>query len=470
MLINVILWFCHLDGANIERMRRKKPVDMLNGNLYTNILNFALPVLASGIIQLLFNAIDMIVVGKYSGSVSMAAVSSTGSLINLVTNLFIGLSVGSSVAIAKRIGNGDNEAVSDAVHTSMAIAFIAGSFITIIGIVFSKQFLIWMKSPDDVIDLSTLYLRVYFTGMLATFVYNFASGILRAKGDTKRPLMALTIAGGLNALLNLFFVTVLNMDVAGVGLASSLSSYVSAVIVVVVLMLDPGNVRLDIKHMYIEKSSLIDIIKVGLPAGIQSTVFSLSNVVIQSSVNEFGSVVMAGNGAASSIGNFVYNAMNSFYQTCLTFTSQNVGAGKYDRIKKIIVICMIYVSIVGLVLGNGSYLMGRSLLGIYSNDSDVIDAGMVRMLYVCVPYFLCGIMDVFVGSLRGMGSSIIPMIVSLSGACAFRLIWIATYFVSHHTIDVLYMSYPISWIITAAVHFLTFLFVYNRLMKHSKIT
>ena len=441
---------------------------MLEGNLYTNILNFALPVMASGIIQLLFNAIDMIVVGKYSGSASMAAVSSTGSLINLVTNLFIGLSVGSSVAIAKRIGNGDNEAVSKAVHTSMAIAFIAGSFITVFGIIFSKQFLIWMKSPEDVIDLSTLYLRVYFTGMLATFVYNFASGILRAKGDTRRPLMALTIAGALNALLNLFFVTVLNMDVAGVGLASSISSYVSAVIVVVVLMTDPGSVRLDIRHMQIERSSLIDIVKVGLPAGIQSTVFSLSNVVIQSSVNEFGSVVMAGNGAASSIGNFIYTAMNSFYQTCLTFTSQNVGARKLDRVRKIIIICLIYVTVVGVILGNGSYLAGRSLLSIYSDDPAVIDAGMVRMLYVNAPYFICGIMDVFVGSLRGMGSSVIPMIVSLSGACAFRLIWIATYFASHHTIDVLYVSYPISWIITTAIHFLTFIYVYNRMIKRSK--
>ena len=443
----------------------RKSVDMLNGDLYSNLLIFALPVIASGIIQLLFNAIDMIVVGKFSGSTSMAAVSSTSSLINLVTNLFIGLSVGSSVAVAKRIGTNNYEAIQKAVHTAMKIAFIAGGFITVVGIVFSKYFLIMMKSPSDVIDLSTLYLRIYFTGMLGTFVYNFASGILRAKGDTKRPLMALTIAGILNVVLNLLFVIVFKMDVAGVGLASSISSYASAIIVIVVLMSDPGYIRLDLRHMYIDKDSLFDIVKVGVPAGIQSTVFSLSNVVIQSSVNEFGSIVMAGNGAASSIANFVYTAMNAFYQTCLTFTSQNVGAGNIKRVKSINLICLLYVSIVGIIFGNLVYLFGDSLLSIYSNDLEVIASGKIKLLYMCVPYFLCGIMDVYVGSLRGMGSSIFPMIVSLTGACAFRLLWVATYFKVHHTIDVLYLSYPISWIITASVHFITFIFVFNKLKR-----
>ena len=443
----------------------RKSVDMLNGDLYSNILIFALPVILSGVIQLLFNAIDMIVVGKFSGSASMAAVSSTGSLINLVTNLFIGLSVGSSVAVAKRIGTNNYEAIQKAVHTAMKIAFIAGTFITIIGIIFSKNFLILMKSPSDVIDLSTLYLRLYFTGMLGTFVYNFASGILRAKGDTKRPLMALSIAGVLNVVLNLLFVIVFKMDVAGVGLASSISSYVSAIIVIIVLISDPGYIKLDLRHMYIDKDSLIDIVKVGIPAGIQSTVFSLSNVVIQSSINEFGSIVMAGSGAASSIANFVYTAMNAFYQTCLTFTSQNVGAGNIKRVKSINLICLLYVSIVGLVLGNLVYIFADNLLAIYSNDIEVIASGKIKLLYMSVPYFICGIMDVYVGSLRGMGSSIFPMIVSLTGACAFRLIWIATYFRINHTIDVLYLSYPLSWIITASVHFITFLVIYNRLKK-----
>lgn len=446
-------------------MKLKKNVDMLNGDIFSNVLLFALPLIASGVIQLLFNAIDMIVVGKYSGSASMAAVSSTGSLINLVTNLFIGLSVGSSVAIAKRIGNRDIDAIHDAVHTSMAIAFIAGSILTIIGIIFSKSFLLWMKSPEDVIDLSTLYLRFYFSGMLGTFVYNFASAILRAKGDTRRPLIALTIAGALNALLNLFFVVVFKMDVAGVGLASSISAYVSAIIVVIALVLEHGPTQLDLKNMHIEKNSLIDIVKVGLPAGIQSTVFSLSNAVIQSSINEFGKITMAGSGAATSISNFVYTAMNAFYQACLTFTSQNIGANKKERVKKILLVCILFAIISGVALGWGAYLFGKPLLSIYSDDPSVIEAGLIRLSYICIPYFLYGVMEVFVGSLRGMGSSVMPMVVSLMGICAFRLLWVATYFKDHHTIESLYLSYPISWIMTLAVHFMTFLVVYRKLMK-----
>ena len=448
-------------------MRRKKPVDMLKGNLYINILRFAVPLIISGILQLLFNAIDMIVVGKFSGSASMAAVSSTGSLINLITNLFIGLSVGSSVCIARRIGRGDMEEVSKAVQTSICIAFISGVVLTVFGILFSRKLLIMMKSPEDVIDLSTLYLRIYFTGMTATMVYNFASAILRAKGDTKRPLIALSIAGVLNALLNLFFVIAAKMDVAGVALASSISSYVSAILVLIVLISDPGMIQLDIRHLYIDREALKDISLVGIPAGIQGTVFSLSNVVIQSSINSFGGIVMAGNGAASSIEGFVYNAMNAFYQTCLTFTSQNVGAGQLKRSGKILFVCELFVVLTGAVLGYGVYLNGESFLRIYSNDADVIAAGMIRMYYVCRVYFLCGMMDVFVGSLRGMGSSVLPMIVSLLGACAFRLVWIATYFRNHHDIQSLYVSYPYSWILTASVHFLTILFVYFRLKRNT---
>ena len=449
----------------IKKLRNKRNIDMLEGNIFTNTLMFALPLMATGVIQLLFNAIDMIVVGKYSGSASMAAVSSTSSLINLVTNLFIGLSVGSSVAIAKRIGNRNYDEISDAVHTSIAIAFIAGSFLTAVGMIFSKTFLLWMNSPADVIDLSALYLRVYFSGMLGTFIYNFASAILRAKGDSRRPLIALTIAGALNALLNLFFVIVLKMNVAGVGLASSISAYVSAIIVVIALMMDPGPTQLDLKKIHIEKKALIDIVKVGLPAGIQSTIFSLSNTVIQSSINEFGKVVMAGSGASNSITSFVYTAMNAFYQSCLTFTSQNVGAKKIDRVGKIVLICVMFVTITGLTLGFGTYIFGRPLLGFYSNDLDVIEAGMVRMYYICPLYFLYGITEVIVGSLRGMGFSFMPMFVSLLGICVFRLLWVATYFKQHHTIESLYLSYPISWIITLLIQFITFIFVYKNMVR-----
>lgn len=448
-------------------MMRKRNVDMLQGNLYTNVLLFSLPLIASGIIQLLFNAIDMIVVGQFSGSNSMAAVSSTSSLISLVTNLFIGLSIGSSVCIAKRIGSGSYESISKAVQTSITIALIFGGILMVFGILFSKWLLVLMKSPDDVIDLSTLYLRVYFTGMPATMVYNFASAVLRAKGDTKRPLIILTIAGVLNALLNLFFVVNLNMDVAGVGLASSLSTYVSAILVIIVLITDPGFTRFDPKDLHIDIDSLKEITSVGIPAGIQSTMFSLSNVVIQSSINEFGGTVMAANGAASSIGNFIYNAMSAFQQTCLTFTSQNIGAGKIDRIKKILFVCLLMVVFTGGLLGLSAYIFGRPLLSLYTKDSNVIASGLTRLLYVCVPYFIYGFMDVIVGALRGMGTSLAPMIVSLLGICAFRLVWVATYFRSHHTIEALYISYPVSWIITAVVQSLIFIFAYTKLVKNS---
>ena len=447
---------------------KKRRLDILEGDLLPNILLFTVPVILSSVLQLLFNAIDMIVVGKFSGSTSMAAVSSTSSLINLIINLFIGLSVGCSVTIARRIGRRDYDEISKAVHTTISLAFIAGIILTFVGILFSHKFLEMMNSPADVIDLSTTYLRFYFTGVLATMIYNFSSAILRAKGDTKRPLMALIIAGVLNALLNLFFVTVLKMDVAGVGLASSLSSYVSAVLVLLVLIKDEEATHLDIKHLYIDIPALKEIMKVGIPAGVQSTVFSISNVAIQSSVNEFGQIVMAGNGAASSIGDFVYNIMNAFYQSCLTFTSQNVGAGKTRRVGKILLTCIFLVTVVGLIFGNGAYYFGNYLIGIYSDEPAVIEAGLTRLKIVCCPYFLCGIMDVFVGSLRGMGSSILPMFVSLMGACAFRLIFIATYFRSHHSIEVLYYSYPLSWIITALVHLLTFIIVYRRYLKKNE--
>ena len=438
---------------------------MLKGNLFVNILMFAVPLIISGILQLLFNAIDMVVVGKFSGSASMAAVSSTGSLINLITNLFIGLSVGTSVCIARRIGKGDIDDISKAVQTSISIAILAGLFLTVFGIAFSRKLLEWMKSPEDVIDLSALYLRVYFTGMVATMVYNFASAILRARGDTKRPLIALSVAGVMNAVLNLFFVRVLKMDVAGVALASSLSSYVSAILVMIVLITNPDMVQVDIRHLYIDREALGEIAKVGIPAGIQGMVFSLSNVAIQSSVNSFGSVVMAGNGAAASIEGFVYNAMNAFYQTCLTFTSQNVGAGQIRRSGKILAVCELMVLLTGFTLGHGVYFNGETFLRIYADDPEVIAAGMIRMYYVCRVYYLCGIMDVFVGSLRGMGSSILPMVVSLLGACAFRLVWIATYFKTHYDIRNLYVSYPISWILTGSVHFVTILLVYIRLKR-----
>lgn len=438
---------------------------MLSGNLLVNIIRYTIPLMLSGILQLLFNAVDMIVVGRFSGPTSMAAVSSTGSLIALITNLFIGLSTGSSVVIARRLGHNDYDKITKAVSTSLLMAAISGIFLTVFGISMSHQFLLWMSSPADVIDLSTKYLHFYFTGMCATMVFNFGSAVLRAKGDTKRPLLSLIIAGVSNALLNLLFVTVFKMDVAGVGLASSISSYISAIMIVVVLIQEDGPTRLDLKNLHIDRKALLEIAKVGIPAGIQSCVFNISNVVIQSSINEFGRVVMAANGAASSIADFVYTTMDAFYLSCMTFTSQNIGAGKIKRVTRIVITCLILVSCMGLLTGMGSYYFGRQLLSIYADDPAVIETGMIRMSIVNRSYFICGIMNVLVGALRGMGSAMIPMIESLMGACAFRLIWIATYFRSHHTIDTLYISYPISWLITALVHLLTFVIIYKRLLK-----
>ena len=446
-------------------MRLRRAVNILEGNLWINILLYSFPILVSNILQLLFNAIDMIVVGRFSGSESMAAVSSTGSLIALVINLFVGLSVGTTVCIAKRIGSRNYNSVQNAVHTSISIALIFGTFLTLVGIIFSKQFLIWMGSPDNVIDKSALYLRCYFTGMIATMVFNFSAATLRAKGDTKRPLIALVTAGVLNALLNLFFVVSLKLDVAGVGLASSISSYVSAIIVLITLIKDDGLVHLEIRHLYIDKDALKEIARVGLPAGIQSTFFNISNVLIQSSINSFGPIIMAGNGAASSISDFVSNVIVAIYQGCLTFTSQNVGAKKIRRVPKILGVCEVLAVGLGFLAGECAYRAGRTLLSIYASDPQVIEAGMIKLGTVTRFYFLYGMMEVIVGSLRGMGASIVPMIVSLMGVCVFRIFWIMTVFQTYHTIEILFYSYPISWLLTGVIHFITWIFVMRKMIK-----
>lgn len=440
-------------------------IDMCEGAILPKVLLFAVPLMISSILQLLFNAADVIVVGKFAGSQSLAAVSSTGSLVNLIINLFMGLSIGANVMTARYMGASRNKDVYETVHTSIYIAILGGIILACFGFFTASTLLQWMDTPADVLPLSSLYLKIYFLGMPASMLYNFGSSILRAQGDTKRPLYYLTLAGILNVLMNLFFVIVLHLDVAGVALATILSQYVSAILIILCLIHESGNLRLYPKQLKIYKDKLIEITKIGLPAGIQGTVFSLSNVVIQSSVNSFGSIVMAGNGAAANIEGFVYSAMNAFYQACLTFTGQNFGAKKLERINRILFVCQLCVIVVGVVMGFTCYFNGRLLLGIYSNDAAVIDAGMIRLRYVCLTYALCGIMDVFVGSLRGLGYSVMPMIVSLLGACALRLVWIATIFQMVHTMDNLYISYPISWIITASVHFICFIVVRIKLSK-----
>lgn len=438
---------------------KRHEMDMCSGALGTKILAFSLPLMASSILQLLFNAADVIVVGKFAGDAALAAVTSTGSLINLLVNLFMGLSIGANVVVAQAIGHNDPQRTERAVHTSLLVSLISGLILMVIGFFASRQFLEWMSSPENVIDLSSLYLRIYFLGMPASLFYNFGSALLRAGGDTRRPLNYLTVAGVVNVCLNLLLVIVFHLDVAGVAIATIISQYISAALVFRCLVHETGPLHLDPSLLRIDREIFFSIVRIGLPAGFQGVVFSLSNVVIQSSINSFGDIVMAGSGAASNIENFVYMGMNAFYQSCLTFTSQNYGAGKKDRVDKTLLWCQFYVIVTGLLLGNLAYFFGPQLLSIYTPSSEVIAQGLVRLSYIAVPYFLCGVMDVMVGSLRGLGWSVAPMIVSVIGACGLRLLWVAFVFPINRIPACLYFSYPVTWVITGAVHVICFFFI-----------
>ena len=443
-------------------MKKSYEMDMCNGPIFGKLLVFALPLMLSGILQLLFNAADIVVVGKFSGSHALAAVGSTGALINLFVNVFIGFSIGTNVLVAQYFGARDEKNVHETVHTSILLGIVGGFILIVAGMVFAKPMLEWMDTPEDVLSHAVLYMRIYFIGMPAMLVYNFGAAILRAIGDTRRPLYYLLSAGVINVILNLFFVIVLDMGVAGVATATVISQVVSAILIVRCLMHSAGIYRLDLHALKIHKTKMVHIAKIGLPAGVQGAVFSLSNVLIQSSVNSFGSIAMAGNTAAGNIEGFVYTSMNAVYQTALSFTSQNVGGRRQDRIPKIVFQCLAIVTVVGAVLGNLAYQCGPFLLNIYSSDPEVIQYGMSRMQIICQWYFLCGIMDVAVGILRGMGYSVMPMLVSLAGACGLRVLWIFTVFVWKHSLFVLYLSYPITWTITLAVHFICFFVIWKR--------
>ena len=451
-------------------MAKNYRIDMVHGSLLPKILMFSFPLMLSSLLQLLFNAADIIVVGKFAGHESLAAVSSTGPLVNLIVNLFIGLSVGTNVLVARQIGARDHEQIYKTVHTAMALSFIGGVILTVFGVFMAHPLLELMNVPSDVIDLSTLYLQIYFLGITAMLVYNYGAAILRAKGDTKRPLYFLTIAGVINVIFNLILVIIFHLGVAGVAIATTFSQIVSAILVFYCLMNEHESMRLIPKEMKIDMPSLIEIMKIGLPAGIQGSVFSLSNVVIQSTINSFGSTVMAGNGAASNIEGFVYVGMNAFYQSCLTFTGQNYGAHKIDRVKKTLYCCQFLVIVVGLVFGVGAWFFGEPLLSIYASENEVIQAGMIRLGYVARFYFLCGIMDVMVGSLRGLGYSIFPMIMSLIGACLFRLLWIYFIFPLNPIPDTVYISYPITWIITISAHILTYIYAMHKIKKKTELS
>ncbi len=439
--------------------KSKYEIDMCNGPLIPKILVFSLLLIASGILQLLFNAADMIVAGRYAGSVALAAIGSTSSLINLLINLFVGLSVGANVAIAHFYGAKRYEELSDALHTAIVLSLLGGVFLAIVGFVLARPLLSLMGTPIEVIDHSVAYMKIYFLGMPATLLYNFGSSILRAVGDTKRPLIFLSLAGVVNIILNLIFVIVFNMGVSGVALATIISQIISAGLVFICLMKNDGPCKLVINKLKLHKKQAIRIIRIGLPAGLQGAIFSVSNVLIQSSVNSFGATAVAGNTASCNVEGFVYNSMNAIYQTAISFVSQNIGAKKFDRIKRTGLICMVYVFLIGAIMGGLGLLFSVDILSIYSTEEAVIWYGVNRMKVIFMTYFLCGMMDVCVGIIRGMGFSVMPMIVSLLGACAFRIVWIFTIFRHFHSLKSLYVSYPISWVLTMVVHLICLYFV-----------
>ena len=451
-------------------MAKAVNINMTQGPLLGKVIRFSVPLMLSGMLQLLYNAADVVVVGRFAGAAALAAVGSTGALVNLLVNLFMGVSVGCNVLVARYYGAGDHKSVSETVHCAIGSSLIIGVMASVVGLVFSTPLLRLMGSPEDVLPLASLYLKIYFCGMPFNIAYNFGAAVLRAVGDTKRPLYILSISGIVNVVLNLITVIVFHMGVAGVAIATVASQVVSALLVVRCLTLRGDCCHLNTKAVRIYKDKLIDMIKVGLPAGIQGSLFSLSNVIIQSSVNSFGSVVVAGNAAAANIEGFVYIAMNAIYQASITFVSQNLGAHKPKRILRVMWICLIVVFLVGLVLGNLVYLCSHTLLGIYASNEEgtreaIIEVGRIRMSYVGKLYFFCGLMEVGCGGMRGLGRSWVPTTVSLLGACGIRLAWIFTIFRHFGTLDSLYASYPISWGVTFGAHMLCFFLVFRSVKR-----
>ena len=441
---------------------------MLQGPLFLNIIFYTIPIILTSLLQLLFNAADLVVVGRFCGSVSVAAVGATGAITNLMVNFFIGLSVGAGVTVAHGLGSREETAVHNIVHTALPTALVSGVVLTVIGVSFSETFLTLMGTPENVLPLSSIYMKIYFAGITFTMVYNFCAAILRAAGDTKSPLIFLTLAGIVNVILNVFFVTVFHMNVAGVALATTISQAISAVLVVIALMRRTDACRLELTKMRFHKIQLMKMLRIGLPAGIQSSLFSISNVLIQSSVNSFGDIFMSGNAAASNIEGFVYVSLNAFHQTAVNFIGQNAGARQFKRVGRILWICLGCVTVVGIVLGNLGYAFGPQLLSIYITDSqEAISYGMIRLSFICLPYFLCGLMDVSTGALRGLGASFVPMVISILGVCGIRIGWIYTIFriPRFHTPQCLYFSYVVSWTLTFLIQMAAFFIVYRKYCK-----
>ena len=437
----------------------KYEIDMCNGTLMDKLISFSLPLMLSGILQLLFNAVDIIVVGRFTGRQALAAVGSTTALINIFTNLFIGISLGANVLAARFYASGKEKEMSETVHTSITLALISGLVMALAGVLLARFALNLMGTPNDVIDQSVLYMRIYFLGMPFFMLYNYGAAILRAVGDTKRPLFFLVISGMTNAVLNLVLVIVFHMGVAGVAIGTIVSQLISSILVLRCLYTSNTSYRLYFSKLGIKTQYLKQIFQVGIPAGIQSTVINLSNALLQSSVNSFGSVAMAGYTAANNIFGFLYMSVNAVTQSCMSFTSQNYGVKKLKRMDRVLLDCMILSVGVTLTLGCGAYFFGPELLKIYTSDADVIRCGVEVLAFTTVPYFCCGIMDLLPGALRGLGYSGVPMILSIIGTVGTRIVWIFGLFPAHRSLSFLFISYPVSWILTILMQAVCFCFV-----------
>lgn len=448
-----------MDEGAIELSKNKYEIDMCNGTIMDKLVSFAIPLMVSGILQLMFNAVDIIVVGRFSGSQALAAVGSTTALINVFTNLFIGVSLGANVLAARFYAAGKAKEMSETVHTSVTLALVSGVAMAAVGLVFSRWELEVMGTPADVIDQSTLYMRIYFLGMPFFMLYNYGAAILRAVGDTRRPLMFLVVAGVTNAVLNMILVIVFHLGVAGVAIATIISQLISCILVLRCLYMTDSSYQLRFSRLCMKKFYLVQIFQVGIPAGVQSTVINISNALLQSSVNSFGSTAMAGYTAANNILGFLYASVNAVTQACMSFTSQNYGVGKYKRMDRVLLDCGILSFVIALVLGCGSYMFGGEILKIYTENPEVIRCGVEILSITTVPYFLCGIMDLFPGALRGMGHSGVPMILSIIGTVGTRIVWIFWIFPQHRSLYTLFISYPASWFITIVLQVVCFVFV-----------
>ncbi|MBC5684369.1 MATE family efflux transporter [Ruminococcus sp. NSJ-13] len=439
---------------------------MCNGSIMDKLISFSLPLMLSGILQLMFNAVDIVVVGRFSGSQALAAVGSTTALINIFTNLFIGISLGANVLAARFYASGKEKEMSETVHTAITLALISGIIMAVVGLVLAKLALELMGTPSDVIELSTLYMRIYFCGMPFFMLYNYGAAILRAVGDTKRPLIFLIISGVANAGLNMILVIIFHMGVAGVGIGTVISQLISCILVLRCLYKSEGCYQLRFSKLRIQKVYLRQIFQVGIPAGIQSTVINFSNALLQSSVNSFGSTAMAGYTAANNILGFLYVSVNAVTQACMSFTSQNYGVGKYKRMDRVLINCLILSVVISGILGCGSYAFGTEILKVYTEDPKVIQCGLEILSMTTVTYFLCGIMDLFPGALRGMGRSGVPMILSIIGTVGTRIVWIFMLFPQHRSLEFLFISYPASWLLTIVMQVICFYFV--RKQVHAK--